>query len=53
MIDRRTFLKSIAAWLGTVAVPKKATGGYTLQKFLQKHYKEMTSVDKERVFKRI
>ncbi|MCG8417514.1 MAG: 4Fe-4S dicluster domain-containing protein [Proteobacteria bacterium] len=53
-IDRRGFLKRLGA-AGATATAAVATGGCTTSwdTFFQKHYKEMTDEDKERVFARI
>lgn len=56
-MDRRTFLKGLFAASATVAAAATSTpvqaGNFTWQKFFQKHYKKMTSKDKEKVFERI
>ncbi len=50
-VSRRSALKGIAAALGTTAAA--SAGCTSWDKYFQKHYKEMTPADKEKVFARI
>ncbi|MCB0403647.1 MAG: 4Fe-4S dicluster domain-containing protein [Bdellovibrionales bacterium] len=52
-IRRRSFLKGLLAGGAAATVPLKTANAFSWETFFQKHYKEMTSKDKERVFKRI
>jgi molybdopterin-containing oxidoreductase family iron-sulfur binding subunit len=60
-LTRRSFLRGTVGAAGGIAAFAAAlsplqdldTGDYTLEKFLQKHYKEMTAEDKAQVLERI
>lgn len=53
-VDRRSLLKGMAAvGIATGFSSSCQQSGMTFEKFFQKHYKEMTPKDKERVFARI
>lgn len=51
-LSRRSVLKSLATAAAVAAAPK-TTEGLTFEEFFQKHYRDMTPADKERVFERI
>ncbi|MBF0493265.1 MAG: 4Fe-4S dicluster domain-containing protein [Deltaproteobacteria bacterium] len=53
-LSRRSFVKGLALTLGLATVAKpKAAEALSFDEFFQKHYKELSPADKERIFARI
>jgi Fe-S-cluster-containing dehydrogenase component len=52
-MERRSFLKGVAAASAVAAAPASSAQAFDWQTFFQKHYKEMTPEDKKKVFERI
>ncbi len=52
-IKRRGFLKSILGVSAATIIPVKTATAFSFEKFFQKHYKELTPIQKKKVFLRI
>jgi len=52
-VKRRSFLKTLGALTATTVVPVKEATAFSFEKFFQKHYREMTPEQKQKVFQRI
>lgn len=52
-VERRSFLKGLATVGAIAAAPVSSVQAFDWDKFFQKHYKEMTPLDKKKVFERI
>lgn len=52
-VKRRSFLKSALGVTAATMIPVKTASAFSFEKFFQKHYKEMTPEQKEKVLKRI
>lgn len=52
-VKRRSFLKSLTAVAAATVAPIKDATAFSFSQYFQKHYKELSEKDKEKVFKRI